>query len=290
MRAQGEVYAEGEAPEVFPRVVGPGYLETMGIERLAGRSLSAHDGPDGEPVMMVNATLAERLWPGRDPLGRVACVGESCWSVVGVVGDVRHSSLEERAGPEAYLTMDQSESWGSMELVVRSRLPVETLVPGVRSAVREIDPNLPTAEFRTLDSIVDRAVSPRRFLLLLVGSFALTALLLAALGIYGVVSYAVSRRTQEIGIRMALGETPGEVRQRFVKKSLGLAAVGVLAGTLGALGLSRLMSSLLFGIGPTDPATYGLVVLALTVTAGLAAYLPARRASRTDPARVLGSA
>jgi len=123
-----------------------------------------------------------------------------------------------------------------------------------------------------------------------IGSFALTALLLAALGIYGVVSYSVSRRTQEIGIRMALGESPAEVRRRFVRKSLRLAAMGVLVGTLGSLALSRLVSSLLFGIGPTDPTTYGLMVLALTLTAAVAAYLPARRASRTNPARVLSSA
>jgi predicted permease len=288
--AQGEVYADGEAPSAFPRIVSPGYLETMGIERIAGRPLSAHDGPDGEQVMIINATMAERLWPGRDPLGRIATLGgDGDWQVVGVVDDVRHSSLEESAGLEAYLPMRQSRDWGSMELVVRSRLPLETVVTSVRGALRELDPNLPTAEFRTLDSIIEQAVSPRRFLLLLIGSFALTALLLAALGIYGVVSYSVSRRTQEIGIRMALGESPVQVRRRFVGKSLRLAAIGVLAGTLGAFALSKLMSSLLFGIGPTDPLTYGLVVLALILTAAMAAFLPARRASQTDPARVLSS-
>jgi ABC-type antimicrobial peptide transport system permease subunit len=176
-----------------------------------------------------------------------------------------------------------------MELVVRSRLPLDAVATSVRGALRELDPNLPTAEFRTLDSIVEKSVSPRRFLLLLIGSFALTALLLAALGIYGVVSYSVSRRTQEIGIRMALGESPAEIRRRFVRNSLRLAAIGVLAGTLGSFALSRLMSSLLFGVAPTDPTTYGLVVLALTLTAAVAAYLPARRASQTDPARVLSS-
>lgn len=203
---------------------------------------------------------------------------------------MRHSSLEEGAGLEAYLPLTQSQDWGSLELVVRSRLPLETVVPSVRRALRELDPTLPTAEFRTLDSIVQQAVSPRRFLLVLIGAFAVTALLLAALGIYGVVSYSVSRRTQEIGIRMALGESPAEVRHRFVQKSLGLAAIGVLVGTLGALGLSRLISSLLYGIGATDPLTYGLVILILTLTTAVAAYFPARRASQTDPARVLGSA
>jgi predicted permease len=290
-QAEGEVYAEGEAPEAFPRIVSPGYLETMGIDLLAGRHLSEHDGPDGPQVMVVNATMAERLWPGRDPLGRVANLGGSgAWQVVGVVDDVRHRSLEEGAGLEAYLPLTQSGDWGSMELVVRSRLPLETLVPSVRGAIREIDPSLPTAEFRSLESIVEQAVSPRRFLLILVGSFALTALSLAALGIYGVVSYSVSRRTQEIGIRMALGESPAEVRRRFVRRSLRLALIGVGVGTLCSLGFSRLMSSLLFGIGPMDPLTYGLVILALTLTAAVAAYLPARRASRTDPALVLSSA
>ena len=240
--------------------------------------------------MIVNETMAERLWPGLEPLGRVATFGAVERQVVGVAEDVRHSSLEERGGPEAYLSLGQQEDWGSMELVVRSQLPLETLVPSVREAVRQIDPRLPTAEYRTLESIVEKAVSPRRFLLLLVGSFAFTALLLAALGIYGVVSYSVSRRTQEIGIRMALGESPAEVRRRFVRKSLRLALIGVGAGTLCSLGLSSVMSSLLFGIGPADPVTYGLVILALTLTAAAAAYVPARRASRTDPAQVLSSA
>jgi predicted permease len=290
-RARGVVYGEGEAPQAFPRMVSPGYLETMGVRKIAGRSFSKRDTADSELAMVVNETMAERLWPGENPLGRtVEFGGTDGWRVVGVVDDVRHSSLEEGAGLEAYLPLTQSQDWGSLELVVRSRLPLKTVVPGVRRALRELDPTLPTAEFRALESFVEQAVSPRRFLLILIGSFALTALLLAALGIYGVVSYSVSRRTQEIGIRMALGESPAEVRHRFVQKSLRLAALGVLVGTIGALGLSKLISSLLYGIGPTDPMTYGLVILILTLTTALAAYLPARRASQTDPARVLGSA
>jgi ABC-type antimicrobial peptide transport system permease subunit len=188
-----------------------------------------------------------------------------------------------------YLPVAQQEDWGSLELVVRSALPPETLAAGVREALQEVDPSLPRSEYQTLDALVERAVSPRRFLILLLGSFALAALLLAALGIYGVVSYGVNRRAQEIGIRMALGESAGQVRSRVVGRTLRLAGAGVVLGSLGAFALSRLMASLLYEVSPTDPATYGIVVLCLMLVAAIAGYLPALRASRTDPATVLRS-
>jgi predicted permease len=289
VRARGEVYAEGETPVAFPRMVSDGYLETMGIDLLSGRAFTHRDRAGSEPVMIVNSTMAARLWPGRDPIGRVALLGESEWRVVGVVSDVRHGSLEEKAGLEMYLPVAQQEDWGSLELVVRSALPPETLAAGVREALQEVDPSLPRSEYQTLDALVERAVSPRRFLILLLGSFALAALLLAALGIYGVVSYGVNRRAQEIGIRMALGESAGQVRSRVVGRTLRLAGAGVVLGSLGAFALSRLMASLLYEVSPTDPATYGIVVLCLMLVAAIAGYLPALRASRTDPATVLRS-
>lgn len=288
--ARGEVYGEGDAPTAFPRVVSPGYLETMGIRRLEGRTLSDRDTSEAGRVIVVNATMARQLWPGQEAVDRVAVINEAEWRVVGVVSDVRHGSLEKQGGLELYLPMTQEFRWGSLELVVRSSLPAGSLVPSVRGALRELDPTLPSAEFRTLEVVVDRAVAPRRFLLLLLGSFALAALLLAALGIYGVVSCSVGQRTQEIGIRMALGESRAQVQWRIVGRTLRLAGVGLLVGTLGSFGLSGLLSSLLFGVGPADPLTYGLMALTLTVVAAAAAYLPARRASRTDPARVLMSA
>jgi ABC-type antimicrobial peptide transport system permease subunit len=160
----------------------------------------------------------------------------------------------------------------------------------VRAALRAVDSGLPTSEFQTLSQIVDRAVSPRRFILLLIGAFAVTALVLASLGIYGVVSYSVSQRAQEIGIRMALGASATHVQWRFVVKTLALTAVGIFLGTLASLGLSRLMASLLYDVSPTDPLTFVAMMLLLIVISAVASHLPARRASRIDPMSVLGSA
>jgi len=287
VRAQGEVYGEGDTPVAFPRLVSDGYLETMRIDLVAGRTFTHRDTQDSGRVMVVNAAMASRLWPGRDPIGRVALLGDSEWRIAGVVADVRHGSLEERSGLEMYIPIQQQGDWGSLDLVVRSKLPAEVLAASVRDALREVDPSLPRSEYQTLDAIVQRAVSPRRFLLVLLGAFALAALLLAALGIYGVVSYTVSQRAREIGIRMALGESAAQVRSRVVGKTLRLAGVGVVAGSLGAFALSQLMASLLYEVSPTDPATYLVVVIGLLAISALAGYLPAMRASRTDPAVVL---
>jgi len=205
-----------------------------------------------------------------------------------VVGDVRHSSLEQAAGAEMYLPVAQIGS-GSVELVVRTKLPPESIAPGVRAALREADPTLPTAEFRTLEDIVDRAVSPRRFVVMLLGAFALLALFLASLGIYGVVSYAVNQRRQEIGIRMALGASAGHVQFRVVRETVGLALTGTLVGLIGSAGAARLLESLLFGVKPEDAVTFLAMTLVLTSVAALAGYLPARRASRIDPMLALRS-
>jgi ABC-type antimicrobial peptide transport system permease subunit len=212
------------------------------------------------------------------------------WRVVGVVGDVRHSALEEDAGLEMYMPMRQQGGWSSPDLVVRSALPPESIVGSVRAALRTVDPALPTVEFRTLEGMVDGAVAPRRFILVLLGGFALAALLLAAVGIYGVVSYSVSQRRHEIGIRLALGASPGNVRAEVLGRTLRLTALGMLVGAMGALAVSRLMTPLLYGVGASDPLTLVLTVLLLALIAALAGYLPAVRASRTDPALVLRSA
>jgi ABC-type lipoprotein release transport system permease subunit len=212
------------------------------------------------------------------------------WRVVGVVANVRHSSLEEEAGLEMYMPIRQQSNWASLELVVRTNLPPESVAPGVRTALRAVDPRLPTSDYQTLDQIVDRSVSPRRFILLLIGAFAVTALLLASIGIYGVVSYSVSQQTQEIGIRMAMGASAAQVQGRIVVKTLILTSVGILVGMVGAFMVSRLMASLLYGVGPTDPLTFVAMTLLLTLISVLAGHLPARRASRIDPMSVLRSA
>jgi predicted permease len=290
IRAKGEVYAEGKNPSAFPRMVDSEYIQTMRIPLLAGRNFTPHDTSDKENVMIVNEAMAQRLWPDRDPIDQYVLLGDTEWHVVGVVANVRHGSLEEEAGLEMYLPITQQRDWGSLELVVRTKKPPELIAADVRAALHAVDSGLPASDFQTLGQIVDRAVSPRRFILLLIGAFAATALVLASLGIYGVVSYSVTQRAQEIGIRMALGASASQVQRRIVVETLALTAVGILIGTAASLGLSRLMASLLYEVSPTDPLTFVSMMLLLTVIAALAGHLPARRASRIDPMSVLGSA
>jgi predicted lysophospholipase L1 biosynthesis ABC-type transport system permease subunit len=232
------------------------------------------------------------LFPGQDATGQTVLLngGEEEWQVVGVVADVRHQSLEEASGLEAYMPMTQQLDWGTLEMVVRSSLPPPSLVRQVRAALLAIDPTMPNGDFQALDAIVDRAVSPRRFILLLLGAFAGTALLLAALGIYGVLSYSVTQRTPEIGIRMALGESGARVLGRVMGRTMALASVGVVIGAVASLAAARLLGSLLYGVAPTDALTFAAVAAILLLVAALAGYLPARRAARTDPMVSLQSA
>jgi predicted permease len=272
-------------------MVDEGYIETMRIPVIAGRTFNRHDTRESERVMVINEATASRVWPGQDPLGQIALGGgDSEWRIIGVVQNVRHSSLEEEPGNEMYMNIRQQEDWGAIDVVVRTKLPAESIAPGIRAALRTLDPTLPTGDFQTLGQIVDRAVSPRRFILLLLGAFTAVALLLASLGIYGVVSYSVNQRTQEIGIRMALGASAANVRRRVLGKTLALAAIGIALGVAGSFVVSRLIATLLYGVTPTDPLTFAAMMLLLTVIALLAGYLPARRASRIDPMSVLRSA
>jgi len=291
VRAKGVVYAEGERPGALPRIVDHRYRQTMGIPLVAGRDFTSHDTAESERVMIVNETMARRLWPGLDPIGQVALLyGEQEWRIVGVVGDVHHSSLEQAAENEMYMPMAQQGDYSTMELVLRTGLAPEALAPAVRAALHAVEPRLPAGDFLALGGLVDRALSPRRFILQVLGAFALAALALASLGIYGVVSCSVSQRMPEFGIRMALGATPADVRSRLLARTLALTGAGVLLGAAGSLALSGVLSSLLFGIEPTDPLTFLGVALLLTTVALAAAFVPAWRASRADLASVLRSA
>jgi len=200
-----------------------------------------------------------------------------------VVGDVRHLALEQGAGLEMYLPIRQCSDYSSADLVVRTTLPPAELASAVRAALKPIEPNLPGNDFRPLQQLVDKAVSPRRFVVLLLGGFALFAVILASLGIYGVISYSVNQRTQEIGIRMALGASAGDLQSRIILQTLGLAAIGMLVGSAVSWILARALSGLLYGVTPADPVTFLGMLIVLTAVAALAGYLPARRASRIDP-------
>jgi predicted permease len=286
--AKGQVYGPGQFPDAFVRVVSDGYIHAMGIPLREGRDLDERDGPGADPVMLINETMARTLFPGDTAIGKIML--RPCGvdrRIVGVVGDVRHLALEQGAGMEMYMPIRQCRDFASVDLVVRTKVPPAELAPAVRAALKPIAPNLPGKDFRTLQTLVDKAVSPRRFVVLLLGGFAVFALILASLGIYAVVSYSVSQRTQEIGIRMALGAPAGRLQAGMVAKTLGLAAIGMLVGAAASLALAREFGGLLYGVTFSDPLTFMGALMALTAVAAMAGYFPARRASRIDPSVAL---
>lgn len=289
IRPRGVLFGPLDNPPVaHPRVVDWRYLRTMRIPLVAGRLFSAQDTAESEPAIVVNEKVARRLWPGQNPIGQLVTFDNGVdRRVVGVVRNVRHQSLEQEGDLEAYIPISQHRYFESLELVVRTKIPPESVAPAIRASLRSIEPSLPTAQFQSLDELVERAVSPRRFIVLLLGAFALAALILASLGIYGVVSYTVTQRTNEIGIRMALGASPGQVQRHVIRRTVMLAGSGILVGVVGSIALSRLTASLLYGIKPTDTPSFAAAVGVLLAVAVSAAYLPAARASRLDPMSAL---
>jgi len=283
--AKGKQYKEGEYPGAFVRVVSEGYLSALGIPLKEGRDFSERDRDKGaRSVILINESMARTLWPGEDAIGKI--VAGDCGAdreVVGVVGDVRHIALEQGSGSEMYLPIRQCDDWGSVDLVVRSNLPLAVLSERVEEALRPLIPDLPHKSMSPLTELVQRAVSPRRLIAVVLAGFAAFALLLVTLGIYALISYSVARRTQEIGIRMALGAQAGRVRGQIVMQTLGLAAAGLSIGALAAFLLARAVHSLLFGVTYRDPWTFLLALFSMFAVALLAGYLPARRASRIDP-------
>jgi ABC-type antimicrobial peptide transport system permease subunit len=226
------------------------------------------------------------LYPGRDPIGLPVRVGADDCRIVGVVSDVRQMSLEEASGLQMYLPHTHV-SPASSDLIIRSTLPPASLAASVRQAVSALNPTLIASEFRPVTDLVDRSVSPRRFLVSLIGGFAGLALLLASLGVYGVVSYAVSQRVREIGVRMALGATGRDVRRHVLGGTMRLTLLGVLIGLAVSLALGRVLAALLFGTSPTDPASFAGTAVVLTSVALIAGYVPALRASRIEPMTAL---
>ena len=281
--AKGVTYKRAEYPSAFPRIVAHRYLQAMRIPLRAGRYFDERDNFATDKVIIINETMAKHLWADRDAIGQIAVINREDWRVVGIVGDVRHSTLEEGAGAEMYLNFRQTGDWNAIEMVVRtSRLP-ESFVPEVRAAMTAFDPALPTSEFTPLDQIVDDAVAPRRLITHLLGAFSSFALALASLGLYGVIAYSVSQRTQEIGIRLAIGAQRSDVMRLIVDEGLKMAAGGVAVGVVTALALSRLLASLLFGVTTTDPLIFSITAVVLISVALLACFIPARRAAKVDP-------
>jgi len=283
LRAKGVVYRPGELQGTFVFIVSPGYLGAIGMRLLEGRDFR-WDDTSKPPGVIINETVAKALWPGRDPIGQIADIDGGDARVIGVIADVHETSVEGGSGWQMYLpvTAPQFGPEGA-DLVVRSALPAGTLAGSVMAEVRAVDPGQPATQLQPLQGLVDHSMSPRRFFVLLVGIFAGLGLLLASLGIYGVIAYSVTRQTQEIGIRMALGASRGRVQATVLGRTLRLAVSGIVAGSVVSFFAARLIASLLYGTQPTDWLTYlGMIVLLLAVAA-LAGYLPARRASRIDP-------
>ncbi len=285
-----DIYPKGEDPrkgkfeDTFVYVVSPGYFNAIGMRLVKGRDLRWDDNDKTAAVVVINETVARRLWPGQDPIGRIAEVGGNDARVVGVVADVHESSVEGTPGWQMYLSgvAPQYGPEGGL-LVVRTTLPPERLASSVMGTLREVNPMQPAAEFRPLQLLVDHAVSPRRFFVFLVGVFALLGLVLASLGIYGVISYSVTQQTQEIGIRMALGASQARVQLAVIAKTMGLAAIGIALGTLASFLTASLIASLLYGTAATDRETFVGMILLLGMVALVAGYIPARRASRINP-------
>jgi putative ABC transport system permease protein len=282
MGAMGIQYPPGKYPIAYPRIIDRHYLQAMRIPLRAGRYFDARDDVVGAKTAIINEHLARQLWPDRDPIGQMLAQSGGTM-VVGVVADVRHGTLEEAGGNEVYFNYHRGPDWNAMEMVVRSTRPPESLVPDVRAALAAHDPSLPNGEFYPLERLVDNAVAPRRLTTRLLGFFSTLALTLAALGLYGVIAYSVVQRTQEIGIRMALGAQRPAVLQLILRGGMTLVAIGVALGLAGALALTRVLQSQLFGVTAHDPLVFAANAALLVAVAAVACLLPALRATRIDP-------
>ncbi len=273
----------GEATIVFNRTVDAGYFPALRVRLARGRFFTDHD-PDGPPVAIINQSFARKGWGNQDPVGKRFGDGNPAhWmTVVGVIQDLRQTSLTDEPDLESYMPYKQNPG-ATMALIARSDGNPEKLAPAVRKAVHEVDKDLPLADTGLLADAVSQSTRSRRFSTWVLGGFAALALLLAAVGIYGVISYSVTRRTHEIGVRMALGAERSRIAGMVVGRALLLGAIGIAAGIGGGLALTRLLRSMLFGVSATDSGVFAGASLFLLAVAALAGYIPARRASRIDP-------
>lgn len=285
--AKGQTYTKDNYPCEFVRIVSEGYFHAMRVPLRAGREFTERDRAGAPQVAIVNETMARNMWPGQDVVGQQLLGQKDPIEVVGVVGDVRHLTLEKDAGMELYFPIRQNGDFSSVDLIVRAKGDPSALAGAVRAALLPVNPDIPANEFRPLERLVDRSVSPRKFVVWLLGGFAAIALILASLVIYGVISYTVSQRTQEIGILMALGASAGHIRWGVLRLAMALSMTGIALGAAGSWAVARAMGSLLYGVSSNDPATFGVMAATLTVVAMAAAYFPARRASRVDPMTAL---
>ncbi len=282
------------APLAGIRVVTPGYFDTLRVPLRAGRVFDEHDDESGAEVVVINEECARRYWPNENPIGQQVHLGvrlvdgvrSGQKTIVGIVGDVKWGGLDLTAPPEIYMPYAQHPVDG-LTIAVRARADTMAIAPTARAALATLDSELPLADVRTMADLVGQSIAARRFTTLLLASFAAVAVLLAAIGVYGVLAYVVSQRTQEIGVRLAVGATSTDIVRLFLREGATLALVGLAAGVAGAIAAARALTSLLFGVTSTDPITFATVAGALALVALLASYVPARRAGRADPMAAL---
>jgi predicted permease len=289
LNVEGMTFGPGEAPGVSFRRILPNYFRTMGIPLFQGREFDDRDTGGKPDVVIINQRLAKRFWPNDDAVGkriRIGTEGEPWLTVVGVVGNVNHTGLDSEPDLATYEPHGK-RPWSEMTLVVRTSVDPSSLAGAVQSDLRTAEKEILIEEVTTMSGRLQKSVAPQKLNLVLLASFAFIALLLAAVGIYGVMAQAVTQRTQEIGIRMALGAQVKDVLALVLRNGMKLALIGVAVGLVGAFWLTRLMSKLLFGVTPTDAPTFAVVALILLAIAFLACYLPARRASKVDPLEAL---
>lgn len=282
----GRDYGPGERPLAFVYIAGPDYFRAMGIRVTEGRDFTDADVDGQELVAVVNETLAHTLYPGLSAIGRELGTGSRRARIVGVVRDVRQTSLETGRVGQMYFSHAQMRDAG-LDLVVRSSLPLVTLAPAIRQTLSGIDPSLSATDVRPVDALVERAISPRRLLVALLGGFSIVALALACVGIYSTVAFAVGERVREFGVRMALGASAGDIRLHVMRQILAVAGAGVALGAAGAFAVGRLMDGMLYETSSTDVATFLISAAILTATAAVASYIPALRASRLTPMAAL---
>jgi putative ABC transport system permease protein len=280
-----------EEPYANYSFVSPGYFATIGAPLLRGRDITPADTLNSMPVTIINGVMAKKYWHGENPIGKpvgVRAVRFPVRIIVGVVADIKHASLREEPAPEMFVPYTQNEikiwpSMQAMQFAVRSKADPSSMTESVRQAVYAIDPDLPLAKFTALTTLVDVSMTADRSSMLLVGSFGVLALILASIGMYGVISYSVMQRTSEIGVRIALGASRAQIFAMVLRQASRLAIVGIALGLIVAFAATRLMTRFLYGVKPTDPVTFlALSVLLLAVTL-LACYVPARKAMKIEP-------
>ena len=280
--------AKSNLPRTFIRAVGLDYFGTMRIPLVAGREFNVRDDRHAPHVIIINQTLARKFFSGENPIGKHMKPGmsadksDSMCEIVGVVGDIRHRNLWQLPDPESYVPYEQN-SIGAMDIVVRSEEDPMTLLPAMRAQVLALDAELPIYKAQRMEEYVAASVAQRRFTSLLCSIFAAAGLLLAVVGLFGVMSYSVAQRTHEIGVRVAVGAAKKDILQLILKEGMGITIVGVVVGLFGSLAVSTILKSQLYGVSSRDPLTFLGVILLLALVALAACYIPARRATRVDP-------